>query len=594
MPMKKETGITLIALVITIIVLLILAGVSIAMLTGDNGILTQANNAKTENRGGTVQEIVDLWKLENKTNEYVGGTSETEEELLRRMIKDKQVLEDEIDRGQKTITIGKRVISYAIEENLARKKNRVYGENYCKKILALANNPDITDGAEKYRKYFDDLRVKDNEDTLIIHAKAVSNYINAYSRNPALRDRFIEILKTLTYKGEISQENYTPRVQAEYMKNAGLFMWAYVKNPALLPAFIDVIDNYNPYVTAEFQEGSILAGITYNQNLEEVKAAREEILGDRIMAYSRNPSLRESCIQQFNKLVEIGKNENPSAKEQAGAVNGIGKTIWGYARNPSLREQLFEYLETEGSLIKDEKLEEVQVARAETLEMLISTIYKNPTLSEEIVNYYNQYIGLPPEKASPKVQAISLYNSGNLLEVLINNNNETNANVLKNYEKVNINITANTDEIQAASLANLGKLYWTLPFAEETKRTSMLEFFRTKLYKEITSNSPIIQAAKYYSDGYYDSAEQEIMKIGDKAVRTEKLKILEDIKKEFSPNIDIDYSLDEVQIAKIEFFNTIYDSYYTEIGGRYFNQEFKTYEDGRRLLQPSEEYFARK
>ncbi len=35
----KEKGVTLIALVITIIVLLILAGVSIATLTGDNGIL---------------------------------------------------------------------------------------------------------------------------------------------------------------------------------------------------------------------------------------------------------------------------------------------------------------------------------------------------------------------------------------------------------------------------------------------------------------------------------------------------------------------------------------------------------------------------
>ena len=43
---RKNNGITLIALVITIIVLLILAGVSIAILTGDNGILTQAQNAK--------------------------------------------------------------------------------------------------------------------------------------------------------------------------------------------------------------------------------------------------------------------------------------------------------------------------------------------------------------------------------------------------------------------------------------------------------------------------------------------------------------------------------------------------------------------
>ena len=39
-------GITLIALVVTIVVLLILAGVSISMLTGENGIIIQAQNAK--------------------------------------------------------------------------------------------------------------------------------------------------------------------------------------------------------------------------------------------------------------------------------------------------------------------------------------------------------------------------------------------------------------------------------------------------------------------------------------------------------------------------------------------------------------------
>ena len=41
-------GITLIALIITIIVLLILAGISIATLTGDNGILSKAQEAKTK------------------------------------------------------------------------------------------------------------------------------------------------------------------------------------------------------------------------------------------------------------------------------------------------------------------------------------------------------------------------------------------------------------------------------------------------------------------------------------------------------------------------------------------------------------------
>lgn len=43
---KKNGGITLIALVVSIIVLLILAGVSISMLTGQNGILNRAAEAK--------------------------------------------------------------------------------------------------------------------------------------------------------------------------------------------------------------------------------------------------------------------------------------------------------------------------------------------------------------------------------------------------------------------------------------------------------------------------------------------------------------------------------------------------------------------
>ena len=58
--LKQVKGITLIALVITIIVLLILAGVSIAMLTGQNGILTQANNAKVEQSHGAVREGIAL------------------------------------------------------------------------------------------------------------------------------------------------------------------------------------------------------------------------------------------------------------------------------------------------------------------------------------------------------------------------------------------------------------------------------------------------------------------------------------------------------------------------------------------------------
>ena len=60
-------GITLIALVITIIVLLILAGVSIAILTGQNGLLTRANEAKKETEQTGYEEIKKIMQMEART-----------------------------------------------------------------------------------------------------------------------------------------------------------------------------------------------------------------------------------------------------------------------------------------------------------------------------------------------------------------------------------------------------------------------------------------------------------------------------------------------------------------------------------------------
>ena len=58
--LRNQKGITLVALVITIIVLLILAGVTISMVLGQNGILSQANQAKAENQLATIEEQVQM------------------------------------------------------------------------------------------------------------------------------------------------------------------------------------------------------------------------------------------------------------------------------------------------------------------------------------------------------------------------------------------------------------------------------------------------------------------------------------------------------------------------------------------------------
>jgi len=63
--LKDQKGITLVALVITIIVLLILAGISLSLVVGDNGILGRASNSSNVQRAATAREqmILDMADL---------------------------------------------------------------------------------------------------------------------------------------------------------------------------------------------------------------------------------------------------------------------------------------------------------------------------------------------------------------------------------------------------------------------------------------------------------------------------------------------------------------------------------------------------
>ena len=67
---KNNYGITLIALAVTIIIMLILAGVTISALTGNSGITTQAKHSKTKIELAAYKEQIDLFiadkKMENE------------------------------------------------------------------------------------------------------------------------------------------------------------------------------------------------------------------------------------------------------------------------------------------------------------------------------------------------------------------------------------------------------------------------------------------------------------------------------------------------------------------------------------------------
>lgn len=84
--LKGKSGITLIALVITIIVLLILAGISISSIIGENGIVGKTQKAKIETRIGKIKEERDLWLADVDMDKQLNrNDAETLEELLNRL-----------------------------------------------------------------------------------------------------------------------------------------------------------------------------------------------------------------------------------------------------------------------------------------------------------------------------------------------------------------------------------------------------------------------------------------------------------------------------------------------------------------------------
>ena len=87
--MRNQKGITLVALVITIIVLLILAGVSISLVLGNNGVLTQASEAVITNEKATIKQDMDMAfadaNMDYTTKQSMGtlGAGETLASILK-------------------------------------------------------------------------------------------------------------------------------------------------------------------------------------------------------------------------------------------------------------------------------------------------------------------------------------------------------------------------------------------------------------------------------------------------------------------------------------------------------------------------------
>ena len=83
---NNSYGITLIALVISVIVLIILAGISVSMLSGDNAILSRATQAKTKTEYGKAQEALAIAYAEAVGDRYLNNSTTTlESEVVQKL-----------------------------------------------------------------------------------------------------------------------------------------------------------------------------------------------------------------------------------------------------------------------------------------------------------------------------------------------------------------------------------------------------------------------------------------------------------------------------------------------------------------------------
>ena len=118
----NKNGITLIALVITIIVLLILAGVAIATLTGENGLFARAKQAKQTQTESEMKEKLNLSIQELQVEKLTEATLDdiTQEWLTQKLSEYNPILKEDVTTNNKKVTLQKNGIikTYMIDENL--------------------------------------------------------------------------------------------------------------------------------------------------------------------------------------------------------------------------------------------------------------------------------------------------------------------------------------------------------------------------------------------------------------------------------------------------------------------------------------------
>ena len=195
MKTKETRGITLITLAVTIVVLLILAGVSINTVVGDNGIIKKAQNSAELTKESEAKEIINRTVMEF----YLTNNYETLEDFLN-----DKVLSGKIDKVEKntdgTLKVWKDNYSVTVENKTNSSNNNDNNVNKTIKISAIPYEG-IYDGNE--HKAITDINVEPT-DAILEYSTDGTNYFTAI---PTITNA-----GTFSIKIRASKENYETKI----------------------------------------------------------------------------------------------------------------------------------------------------------------------------------------------------------------------------------------------------------------------------------------------------------------------------------------------------------------------------------------------
>ena len=204
---KQENGITLLALVITIIILLILAGITISAITGDNGIIGNAGQAKEETEIANEKEIVEKATVQAMGNNKYGNIEESELQ---------EQLDKETGEGETETTDVGDEIEVLFKENkryyLVDKNGNVEGEYL---VIEDKNPGDITVG--KDGETLDGSEEKPYEIWCIEDLCAFSRSVN---EGENYNGDIIKLMTTLNFNSDLSYSDTNNKYKYDEVANA--------------------------------------------------------------------------------------------------------------------------------------------------------------------------------------------------------------------------------------------------------------------------------------------------------------------------------------------------------------------------------------